>query len=67
MEYVKKGINKKMKKDERKKTKRAIQSKGKQKTGKTTKCPAEAAKYISQLLELNKLQRVILLRLSKEV
>jgi len=51
----------KMAKSKRKKTKRAISAK------KTKKCQTKAAEYVSNLLELHKLQGVLLTRLEKEV
>ena len=54
----------KMAKPARKKAKRAISAR---KTKKTTKSETKAAEYISCLLELHKLQGVLLNRLGKEV
>jgi len=67
MKFVKKGIKKKMAKVARKKTKRTIPSKRTQKTRKTIKGKIKAAECVRHLLELHKLQEVLLVQLSKEV
>ena len=51
----------------RKKTKRTIPSKRTQKTRKTIKGKIKAAECVRHLLELHKLQEVLLVQLSKEV
>ena len=57
----------KMAKPARKKTKRVISARKTKKTEKTTKGETKAAEYVSCLLELHKLQGVLLNRLGKEV
>lgn len=66
MNSVKREIIKKMEKYTRKKPKGAITPK-KVKGMKTTKGRKRAAEYVSYLLELHKLQGVLLSRLDKEV
>jgi len=57
-----------MEKSTRKKTKASIRSSKKaKKREKTTKGQSKAAEYVSYLLELHKLQGVLLARLDKEV
>jgi uncharacterized membrane protein (DUF106 family) len=66
--FVKKGIVKKMAKSTRKKAKRAKSSKKTKKMEKsTTKEQSKAAEYVGHLLELHKLQGVLLAKLYKEV
>jgi len=56
-----------MEKSKRKKEKRTLPAKKKKKTEKTTKDESKAAEYVSYLLELHKLQGVLLAKLDKEV
>ena len=56
-----------MGKSKRKRVKRTIPAKKKKKTEKTTKDESKAAEYVSYLLELHKLQGVLLVKLNKEV
>jgi len=64
--FIKREIIKKMKKNTRKKPKGVISSKKGKKT-KSVKGQKRAAEYVSYLLELHKLQGVLLSRLNKEV
>ena len=65
--FVKKGIVKKMAKSTRKKAKRAKSSKKTKKMEKSTNEQSKAAEYVGHLLELHKLQGVLLAQLYKEV
>ncbi len=67
MSFVNKEITKKMAKSTRKKTKEAVPSKKAKKIDKTAKGRTKVAEYVSHLLELHKLQGVLLKRLDKEV
>ena len=64
MNFVNKEFVKKMAKSARKKSKRAIPAK---KLKKTPKGQTKAAQYVGHLLELHKLQGVLLTQLDKEV
>ncbi len=65
--FVKKGIVKKMAKSTRKKVKSATSSKKTKKMEKSTNEQSKAAEYVDHLLELHKLQGVLLAQLYKEV
>ena len=56
-----------MAKSERKRAKGALPTKKAKKIDKTTKGRTKVAEYVSHLLELHKLQGVLLKRLDKEV
>lgn len=56
-----------MTKSTRKRTKGAIQTKKVKKSKKTAEGQTKAAEYVSNLLELHKLQGVLLTQLDKEV
>ena len=56
-----------MAKSERKRAKGAMPTKKAKKIDKTTKGRTKVAEYVSHLLELHKLQGVLLKRLDKEV
>jgi len=68
--YLNKNVNpvnkekQKMAKSARKKAKAALSAK---KSGKTEKGQSKAAEYVSHLLELHKLQGMLLAKLDKEV
>jgi hypothetical protein len=64
--FVKKGIVKKMSKST-KKTKRAASSKKPKKIGKSSAIQSKAEEYVGYLLELHRLQGVLLNRLHREV
>ena len=67
MVFVNKEIVKKMAKSTREKTKSAISARKAKKPKKTTKGQTKAAEYVNCLLELHKLQGVLLAQLRKEV
>jgi len=67
MNFVNKEIVKKMAKSTREKTKSAISAKKAKKSKKGAKGQTKAAEYVSCLLELHKLQGVLLTQLHKEV
>ncbi|MBA7631130.1 hypothetical protein ES703_38657 [subsurface metagenome] len=67
MSFVNREITKKMAKSTRKKIKEAVPSKKAKKIDRTAKGQTKAAEYVSHLLELHKLQGVLLKRLDKEV
>jgi len=56
-----------MEKSKRKRIKRSLPAKKKKKTEKITKDESKASEYVSYLLELHKLQGVLLVKLDKEV
>ncbi len=65
--FVKKGFVKKMAISTRKKVKSATSSKKTRKMEKSTKEQSKTAEYVGHLLELHKLQGVLLAQLYKEV